>query len=156
MRRSSTTTCERSRGAHIGLLQPLSAAATPMRPAGACVAMCTATPRPHWPWTSVKRSPSTTERGGVGRRLPTLSSSQHGRKRKGRFGFRDNLVNTNTGRGLDQVQTVVGDVDDGEIGEDTVHAALTGQRQRAVLDDLRGAVLGGVLHHYENFLHAVH
>src|ERR1700722_2777690 len=128
--------------------------------------MCTATPRPHWPWTSVKRSPSTTEHGAQGghvpphdtrrvlvvfgqavgeprnsgvqlaaaeffgrarrRRLPTLSSSTYGRQRKGRVGFRDNLVNTYTGRGLDQGQTVVGDVDDGEVGEDTPHAALTG------------------------------
>ena len=93
----------------------------------------------------MKQSASTTEPLGAG-----SSVSRHGRKRKGRFGFRDNLVNTDTGRGLDQAQTVLGDVDDGEIGEDTVHAALTGQRQRAVLDDLRAAVLGGVLHHHEN------
>jgi len=52
--------------------------------------------------------------------------------------------------------TVVGDVDDGKIGEDTFHAALTSQRQRAMLDDLRAPVLGGVLHHHEDLLHAVH
>jgi hypothetical protein len=66
--------------------------------------------------------------GARRRRLPTLSSSWYGRKRKGRFGFRDNLVNTDAGRRLDQVQTVVGDVDNGEISEDTFHAAFAGQR----------------------------
>ena len=35
--------------------------ATPTPPAGACAAMCTATPRPHWPWMSVRRSQSTTD-----------------------------------------------------------------------------------------------
>src|ERR1700757_1405529 len=65
MRHSSTTTCARSPRARTGRLPTRSAAVTPMRPVGACVAMCTATPRPHWPWTNVKQSASTTDRIAV-------------------------------------------------------------------------------------------
>jgi len=39
-----------------------------------------------------------------------------------------------------------GDVDDGEVGDDAVDDGAPGERQRAGLDDLRRAVLGGVLH----------
>src|SRR3712207_6929657 len=36
---------------------------------------------------------------------------------------------------------------DGEVGDDPVDAALAGERQGALLDDLRRPVAGDVLHH---------
>src|ERR1700741_3140239 len=67
-RRSSTTMYARPLRARTGRLPTRSAVVTPMRPVGACVAMCTPTPRPHWPWTNVKQSASTTDRRGGERR----------------------------------------------------------------------------------------
>ena len=51
------------------------------------------------------------------------------------------------GRDLAQHQAVVGDVDDGEVGDDPVDARLAGERQGALLDDLGRPVAGDVLHH---------
>src|ERR1700739_4198887 len=132
MRRSSTTMCEQSPLARIGRSPPQSAAATPMRTGGACVAMSTATRRPHWPWTNVRKSRSSTK-------VRAVASGQR-RNSKVRFGFRDNFVHADTRRGLDQVKTVVSDVNDSEVGENSAHTALAGQWQRALLDDLRAAV----------------
>src|SRR5271170_6082889 len=110
--------------------------------------MCTATRRPHSLLTNVRRSRSTTK--------ARVKASRQRRKRKVWLGFRDNFVDADTGCGLDQMQAIVGDVDDGKVGEDSAHTTLAGQWQRAVLDDLRGAVLGGVFHHHENFFTPVH
>jgi hypothetical protein len=54
-----------------------------------------------------------------------------------------------------QDQAVVGDVDDGEVGDDPLDDALAGQGQRALLHDLVGAVLGDVLHEDDDLLGAV-
>jgi hypothetical protein len=60
-----------------------------------------------------------------------------------------------SGRELAQDEALGGDVDDGEVGDDPLHDALAGQRQRALVDDLVRAVLGDVLHHHDHALGAV-
>src|SRR5688500_9688451 len=47
------------------------------------------------------------------------------------------LVRADARSGLDQFEPVHGDVDDGEIGNDAGDAAQPGDRQVALLDDLR-------------------
>src|SRR5664280_3273209 len=47
---------------------------------------------------------------------------------------------------LHQPETFVCDIQDGQVGDDAVDDALTGERQRAFLDDLEVSVLGDVLH----------
>ena len=50
-----------------------------------------------------------------------------------RFGGAANVADADVGRELAQDQAVLGDVDDGEIGDDPLYAALSGQRQRALI-----------------------
>ena len=59
------------------------------------------------------------------------------------------------GRELAQDEAVGGDVDDAQVGDDPVHDAAAGVGQRALLDDLVGAVLGDVLHDHDDPLGAV-
>ena len=60
------------------------------------------------------------------------------------------------GASLDEHQAVGGDVDHGQVGDDPVDHAAAGQRQRALVHDLRRAVLGDVLHQHDHALGAVH
>src|SRR5712692_3609913 len=48
------------------------------------------------------------------------------------------------------------DLEHAQVGDDHVDHTLAGDRQRAALEDLRGAVLRGVLHQHDDALHAGH
>ena len=65
------------------------------------------------------------------------------------------LVLGDAGCELAQDEAGVGDVEDGEVGDDALHDAAAGVGQRALLDDLVGAVLGVVLHEHDDPLGAV-
>src|SRR6476646_6254679 len=48
------------------------------------------------------------------------------------------------------------DVDDGEVGDDALDDGFAGVRQRALVDDLVGTVLGHVLHQHDDPFGAVY
>ena len=73
---------------------------------------------------------------GQGHRRDVVGHLQRG------AGGGDDLVGGDAGRDLAQHEPVVGDVDDGEVGDDPVDAGLAGQRQGALLDDLRATRRG--------------
>src|SRR4051794_7981727 len=76
-----------------------------------------------------------------------------------RAGGGDDLVDVDAGGDLTQDQSLVGHVDDGEVGDDPVDAGRPGQRQGALLEDLRRPVTSDVLHHHDDpagALHQVH
>src|SRR5665647_523585 len=56
---------------------------------------------------------------------------------------------------LTQHQAVVGDIHDTQVGDDALDDPLAGQGQRALLNDLVGAVPGDVLHQDDDLLGAV-
>ena len=63
-----------------------------------------------------------------------------------RLGRGDDLVDRDPGSDLEEHESLVGHVDDGEVGDDPVDDAPAGERQGALVHDLGGAVLGDVLH----------
>src|ERR1019366_3467147 len=63
-----------------------------------------------------------------------------------RLGRGTDLGFGDTWRTLHQPEAFVRDIQDGQVGDDAVDDALTGERQRALLDDLEVSVLGDVLH----------
>src|SRR5690606_15167370 len=67
-----------------------------------------------------------------------------------RLGDLADVVLGEAGGELGEDVSVGGDVEDGGLGDDAVDDAHAGQRERALVDDLGGAVLGGVLHHHDD------
>src|SRR5690554_1320489 len=59
------------------------------------------------------------------------------RDRERRFGGGDDLIDGDAGREFGEHQSVRGDVNDGQVGDDPVHNSLSGQRKRALVHDLR-------------------
>jgi hypothetical protein len=53
-------------------------------------------------------------------------------------------------RALHQPEALVGAIQDRRIRDDAVDDALTGARQRALLDDLGGSILGNVLREHDD------
>src|SRR5699024_10041042 len=81
--------------------------------------------------------------------------SQVGGHVEGGFSALAHLVLGDSGGELNEPETVGGDVDDGEIGDDSVDDALAGEGQRAGRHQLRGAVARGVLHEDDEAFGAV-
>src|SRR6478736_10051825 len=73
-----------------------------------------------------------------------------------RLGGRSDVGFGDTWGAFHQSEAVIGDIDDGQVGDDAVDDPLPGEWQRAVLDDLVGAVPGEVFHQHDDPACPVH
>src|SRR5687768_10578215 len=87
-----------------------------------------------------KYSPALPRNSGVWRTGPSTS----GGPAEGHAGLLAQLLVRYSRRRFDQLQALVADVEDREVGDDAVDHADAGQRQRAFRQDLRLPGLGGV------------
>src|SRR4051794_30580472 len=72
-----------------------------------------------------------------------------------RRSLRLHILELHAGMELLQHQPLAGlDLEHAQVGDDHVHHGLARHRQRAALEHLGGAVLGGVLHQHHDALHA--
>src|SRR5690606_20987683 len=65
---------------------------------------------------------------------------------QGGAGAGGDVLDGDAGCGFDQGEALGGDIENAEVGDDPVDALLAGEGEGALVDDLGGAVLGGVFH----------
>src|SRR6202034_132686 len=88
--------------------------------------------------------------------LPTYDSFSDG-DLEVTTGLRAHIGDRDPGMQLDQRQAVIRlDLEDAQVGDDHVHDVLAGDGQRALLEDFRAAVFGGVIHRDDHPFDARH
>src|SRR4051794_38981869 len=103
--------------------------------------------------------PSTSSIVSPALRARALRARSRERLREGRRGVRADLVGADPRGAFDQAQRAVHDVEHREVGVDAGDAALAGQREGALRDDLRPALAVHVLHRHPHLRrpgHQVH